>query len=316
MRQQVYLEQRFGVPQDDGGVLFWLLDPIVTPSRAWQITCNVVHVAIPLTHYVVTLENSLLNLEYGDPASGFMVPSLIPLLPGNYSIDEIVDYINTRLGHGYVLTYSDNTNNLRFEGGVQMLRIGDSTTCGELLGFAKGQTASPTPGAATFELAAEGYVDLSGTSCFYLSSSIRTRNRDPVTRGYSYILAKVPITRAHNGLERYVSPEGTFGVWDRHFSHITVQVLDDRMRPIQFHGGSWSITLEFDVAPRLDYGVDRDYRENLAMLQAALAPPGNGQVRREQDPPADQRADQGDGGQQRGAGADIPGQRQADGAEG
>ena len=42
-----------------------------------------------------------------------------------------------------------------------------------------------------------------GTQSFFVRGNLRTRNRDPVTLGYSSILAKVPITRSHNGVEKY-----------------------------------------------------------------------------------------------------------------
>ena len=42
MRQQLYLEQKHGTPTENGGCMFWLQDPVICPSREWQLTCTVV----------------------------------------------------------------------------------------------------------------------------------------------------------------------------------------------------------------------------------------------------------------------------------
>lgn len=301
MRQQLYLEQKHGTPTENGGSMFWLQDPVVCPSREWQLTCTVVHVAIPLTHWVITEDNRLLHLvhELVDPVTGAVTDDddYIFLPMGNYSIDALVMFINSSLtGHNVAVTYSENTNMLEFNGAETQFRVGSATTCGKLLGLEPGQSS------VGYDMTGERGVDLSGTGCFYVCSSVRTRNRDPVNLGYSRILAKVPVTKAHNGLERYEAPLTTFGIWDRHISGLSIDILDDDMMPVVFHGGDWSITLEFDVAQTPDYGVPKDYRENLAMLTEALNT--DGQVRPSQDAAPGQRPDAGGGGQLGGAGGD------------
>ena len=307
MRQQLYLEQKHGTPQDNGGSLFWLQDPVVCPSREWQLTCTVVHVAIPLTHWVITEENWLLHLVHPrvDAATGAILSEddHIQLPTGNYSIDALVLFINTYLeGHGVSVAYSENTNLLELRSEDTEFMVGEDTSCGKLLGL------TPWQMSYGYRMTGATGVDLSGTSCFYVCSSLRTRNRDPVNLGYSRILAKVPVTKAHNGLERYEAPLTTFGIWDRHISHLAIDVLDEDMRPVTFHGGDWSITLEFDVGPTPDYGVPKDYRENLSVLTEALSGGGaDGQVRRGQDAAPGQRKDEGGGGQHGGAGGNQAG---------
>lgn len=306
MRQQLYLEQKHGTPTENGGCMFWLQDPVICPSREWQLTCTVVHVAIPLTHWVITDENRLLQLVHPrvDVVTGAVLTEVddIRLPRGNYSIDALVLYINSWLtGHGIVVTYSENTNMLELNGAKDEFQIGPGTTCGKLLGLEPGQSSF------NYEMTGARGVDLSGTGCFYVCSSVRTRNRDPVNLGYSRILAKVPVTKAHNGLERYEAPLTTFGIWDRHITGLSIDILDEDMRPVVFHGGDWSITLEFDVSQSPDYGVPKDYRENLAMLTEALNAGANGQVRPSQDAPPGQRPDAGGGGQHGGAGGNQAG---------
>ena len=46
-------------------------------------------------------------------------------------------------------------------------------------------------------------VNLAGTSLFYIKSNMRTLNQDPVSLGYSNIIAEIPITHSYNGVEKY-----------------------------------------------------------------------------------------------------------------
>ncbi len=50
MRQQVYLDNRFGQVMNGSGTLFWLQDPIVLPSPRYAFNLSVPFVAMPLTH--------------------------------------------------------------------------------------------------------------------------------------------------------------------------------------------------------------------------------------------------------------------------
>ena len=46
-------------------------------------------------------------------------------------------------------------------------------------------------------------VNLTGISSFYIMYNMLTLNRDPVSLGYSNIIAKIPITRSYNRVEKY-----------------------------------------------------------------------------------------------------------------
>ena len=80
-------------------------------------------------------------------------------------------------------------------------------------------------------------VNIVGTTSFYLRSNLRTRNSDPRTLGYSSIIANVPITKPNNGLERFNQSGFTFGLNDRSIYYITIEILDDALEPMTFHGG-------------------------------------------------------------------------------
>jgi len=89
---------------------------------------------------------------------------------------------------------------------------------------------------------------------------MQTLNRDPVSLEYSKIIAKISITRSYNGVEKYQQPGSHFLIRDRRVSYIIVSMMDDTMEPVMFHGGSWSLTMEFAVVRTDPYSQSADYR--------------------------------------------------------
>ncbi len=101
MRQQLYLESRFGYPLVDGSVLFWLQDQLVIPNpREYEFSVSVPDNSFPLTHYVITDKNNA--LEIGG--------TIINLPTGNYNIDDLVVYMNDRFPAGLLVAYNENIN--------------------------------------------------------------------------------------------------------------------------------------------------------------------------------------------------------------
>ena len=123
----------------------------------------------------------------------------------------MADVPNRRLLFGFKANYSENTNTLHFTSQTTgaALSIGPATTCGDLIGVRIGDTS--VLGSYT---APNGF-NIAGTTSFYLRSNLRTRNREPRTLGYSSIIANVPITKPHNGLERFTQSGFTFCLNDR-----------------------------------------------------------------------------------------------------
>jgi hypothetical protein len=221
-------------------------------------------------------------------------PQIIEFPLGNHSIDELVDVLNRRLLFGFKSAYSENTNTLHFtsqtigpRGGAE-LTIGPATTCGDLIGVRVGDES--VLGSYT----APNGVNLAGTTSFYLRLNLRTRNRDPRTLGYSSIITNVPITKPHNGLERFTQSGFAFDLKDRPIHNIIIEILDDALEPVTFYGGEWQVTLEFGVKEAPAYVGPTDYRALMA----------NGSLRGSANIMAGQRADAPNGGSQRAAGAE------------
>ena len=113
------------------GLKIRLLFPI---PREYQFYVSVVDSSFPLTHYTITNRNSDLELVVSGETYN------INLSLGNYNLDEIKLYMNDRLPHGFVVSYSENTNKLKISTTQPNtnLEIGVGTTCCEILGFVVG----------------------------------------------------------------------------------------------------------------------------------------------------------------------------------
>lgn len=273
MKQQLYLESRFGYPLSDGSYMFWLQDSLVIPNpREYQFEISVRECSIPLTNYVIANTNNVLEIVYDTVSSSISLPL------GNYSIDSILSYVNTWLSEGFVVSYSENTNKITFASDAPnaRLEIGPKTTCGALLGIIVGESSIE----GSYE--APNGVNLAGTPHFFVRSNLRTRNRDPVSLGYSNIIAKIPITRSFNGVEKYSSYGSSFAIQDRTIDYIAINMLDENMQPVKFNGGHWSMTIEFSVVHLEDYSQPLDYRMLIE----------NGQIGNPTNVANDQRQDQ------------------------
>jgi hypothetical protein len=209
-------------------------------------------VAVPLTYYNIETDNRTLHIlnDVGGPLT-------IELPLGNHSIDEVLDAINRRLINGFSANYIENVNLIHITTSdiARSIEIGHDTTCGELLGIRVGNAS------AMGTLIGHDGVNLAGGTSFFIKSNLRTRNRDPRSLGYSNILCNVPITKAHNGLERFSQNTDNFVIKDRVINYITIEILDDSLNIAKFHGGTWQVTLEFHVSPVETYNAPIRFRD-------------------------------------------------------
>jgi hypothetical protein len=88
--------------------MFWLQNSLVTPSpRECQLYVSVVNISFPLTHYAITTRNNDLELV----VNGEIYNINLPLR--NCNIDKLKLYMNDRLPHGFLVSYSEHTNKLQ-----------------------------------------------------------------------------------------------------------------------------------------------------------------------------------------------------------
>ena len=298
---QIHLDSKFADLSFDKNACMWhLADPVYLPSDKYEFLVNVSAASIPLSHHVIAGDNNLLQLLFPSGATEIRIPA------GNRSIDEVIAYVNSELeGSGYTIAYDEATNkaSLATEAIGASVSIGEGTTCERLLGFVPGQTApSPSP------LVAERGVDLSGTSSIFVRSNLLTRNRDPVTKAVSNILAKVHVSRNFYEIE-YFSSQQRFAISDRSVTMIVVYLTDDAQHQIDLNGADYSISLEFAVRERPVITHARDYRLSGITTNVPQPLPNPSQAAK----PADEAGD--GGGSERGPGGDrgsgrgaVPGQ--------
>jgi hypothetical protein len=217
-------------------------------------------------------------------------PLIVDLPLGDHNIDELADVYYSNLLYGYTAAYSESTSTLHFSTATisAALEIGPLTTCSELIGVRAGDKS------VLGSYYAPGGVNLAGTTSFYIRSSLRTRNRDPRSLGYSSIIANVPVTKSHNGLKRFTQAGYSLGIRERFMNNIIIEILDDALEPATFHGGVWYVTLEFTIEKEEAYAGPIDYRAFMAK---------NGSLLGRANVAEGQRADAPSGGPQRDAGA-------------
>ena len=195
-----------------------------------------------------------------------------------------MDALNRRLIFGLKAAYSKNTNTLHFTSQATgaALEIGSATTCGSLVGVRTGDTS--VLGSYT----TPNGVNLAGITSFYLLSNLRTRNRDPQTLYYSSIITNVSTTKPHNGLKRFTQSGFTLGLNDRSIYYIIIEILDDAIEPVTFHGGNRYATIEIGVEEAPAYAGPTDClalkanelllgSANIATCERAVAPSGGPQ---------------------------------------
>lgn len=253
MSFSLHLDSKFSdLNFGENGTIYYLSDPIVLPSINYEFHVSVVHATIPLSFWVITESNNLLHLAFS--AEDVFVS--LPL--GNRSIDELVAYLNTKLIDGFEASYDEAINRLIFTSDIlgATLAIGSMTTCSKLLGVVVEQ--SDEDGVL---IGSKG-VDLAGTSSIFIRSNLSTRNRDPVTRAQSNVLAKVHVSRNFNEIE-YHSSDLQFPVNDRSISVLVIYLTNDQQESIDLHGADYSLTLEFSLKEKqtiqhaVDYNLSR-----------------------------------------------------------
>jgi hypothetical protein len=262
-----FADQTFGT----NACVFYLADPITLPSDKYELLVRVPAATIPLSHWVIRAENNVLQLEFPTETRAISLPV------GNHSVDEVLAFLNPELIDGFVATYDEATNRilLKSEDELASVTVGAETTCTKLLGLLAGQAS------VDGELFGSRGVDLAGTSSIFIRSNLATRNRDPVTRAASNILAKVHVSRNFNEIEFYTSQQ-QFAVSDRTISVLVIYLTDDEQSQLDLQGADFSLTIEFTVAEkqRLQHAVD--YRLSGIML--------NEPQPAEQDPPTKEPA--------------------------
>jgi hypothetical protein len=249
MRKQVYLDSRAALVQSDGSLCFVLREAITTPSPEYNFEVQLLDLRLPLTNWTIHEKNNVLELWYVIP----QVPvetSIVTLQSGNWSIDSIVAHLNPLLEHGYQVAYSENTNSLTFSSATQsaVLMVGYATTCGTILGLEAGLESSG------YVLEGSG-IDLSGTSCFFFTTSMRTTGNI----GNESVFAKIPITGSPNTVQTF-SGSGRVEVTDNTIDRLVVSIVDDDMVPVVWHGGYWSATLIFETLEIVPLKMQLDYR--------------------------------------------------------
>ncbi len=144
------------------------------------------------------------------------------------------------------------------------LVIGPATTCGGLLGVRAGDMS------LMGSYNAPGGFNLAGTTSFYLRFNLWTRNRGPRTLGWPSTIANIPITKPHNGFERFYQSGFTVCIRERSFHYTVIEILDYALESVMVYGGGWQVKLDFAVEEAEGYAGPINDRALMAQNNRSL----------------------------------------------
>ena len=128
-----------------GDITYNLKRSITLPSGTiGYVSLN--ELTIPNTNYCINSSNNYLQLtQYGE------APESITITPGNYTVTELRDQLNTAFASNFnlstvICSYNMNTNKYTFTDSVSSsIVINDTSTMNAVLGFETGESDLPIP---------------------------------------------------------------------------------------------------------------------------------------------------------------------------
>lgn len=229
---KVYLNSRDADIVSAGEHKFFLASHISLPSSEHRFSVGLADMCIPLTYYNVFGANDLLIFTVSGAEYS------VQLEPGNYDIDQLLDFINGALdpAAGIFLEYVAEKMKVRVSSSAGMCTAGPGTANG-LLGLVAGHVI---PGGQT--VLAPSCINLQRTQNIYVRSSLQTRNFSAQSRHDT--LAKIPVTCGMGEVMVYQSRGGMNQSGVPHVTVLAVSLVDDDGRELDLNGLPFSMTIE------------------------------------------------------------------------
>lgn len=251
--QQIYLDS------DDADIYIngktsdciWAFRDIIIAPPSIELLLSVVNITIPISWYVIdsnrnTIKWSLNGVDQSD----------ITIPQGNYSATEFEDELNTLFGSITVI-YSTTQNKYTFSHASQDFVIKITTTCLSQLGFSSGNHSS-----SGYTLTSDQIIDLSGVKSIQLRSNFTTNSLETKTKGFSSILAKIPVPLAQGSILVYTNKTGFKSkLTNSHINYIRLTLEDHDNKPLELNNIEWSCTLQIDYQKERRYSITNHVSE-------------------------------------------------------
>jgi len=240
--QQIFLNSKHATTtaQTGSSCRFHLQD-LTAPDNT-QIIVSVVDVIVPVSYYVINGGNN--RLYYSDDGGS---EYLLTIPVGNYNAQELANHLESFIHVLSSVSYSLIDNKMRFFSNTATFTFHGKSTCFDLLGLtANEEHPAQDNGMGIHVIVATSSVDLSGYHSVHVHSNIATTSLNS-SSGSMRTLCRVPITAPRNSIVCYTptAPIQTI-LNSKSIDFVDISLTDSDIRPIDFNGLTWSITLRVD----------------------------------------------------------------------
>jgi len=209
------------------------------------ILLSLVDAQIPMSYYVVTTTNQLLDYTVNS------VNYTYNLDIGNPNITDLVNELNLNLTN-LTVSYDTKTNKLTFVSSFTF-SLNSISTCFKLIGFTDG-----THNSVSNSLTSDSVCNLAGTKSIYVMiPNLHNVNIDNRTGASSSCLVKIPATAMSNGILKYTNKSGhKVMITDKTINYIQIILQDDDENTIDLNNQHYSMTFQIDFIHRPKFKPD------------------------------------------------------------
>lgn len=208
------------------------------------------------SHYVIGLESLTLPLSIqmiNDSNNKLEINGVLCIIPaGNYTITNLISFLNTFYSTVALFTYNQDINKIRLSSlALPYYTIGLQTTSQKILG------AIPSITQFSNDTYFQNVVNLVSTaSIIFTTPNIQLSNYDNTSDGNN-TLAKIPITCQPNEYLQFYNPVPFYSIIsNRVLQIIHIKLLTDNYTPLVLSDGiTWSAVLRIDYIDKNNHEV-------------------------------------------------------------
>ena len=251
--RQVHLVSTAGIAikgsETKADLMFYFKTPIFDIPATYNAQISCVSCSIPYSWLNITSSNNRISLYIADQ-EGYEFTSVHNLAIGQYSITDIITYLNQRLTitafatFGMVATYSQATHTITITSSTGTAYIGlFSGSLVDLLGISR--AGAPY----SFPFTSSKLINLLPTTSVYVETvGLLNESYDSRLQGQSGVLCRVPVNGAFNSMLTWVNTFHTRTQLSvKNLNNLRIRLLDDARNTLDLNGYTWSITLQFDI---------------------------------------------------------------------
>ena len=206
--------------------------------------------SIPIGQYNVNSTNNILVLRNVVTD----VISTVTIIPGNYTITQLIAELTTNTPAEYEYTYTPKINKMSLYNTTHNFQILSTTTMWELLGLQRNTVVTSTFKTYHFP----NCVNMSGLQNVNIHlDNLNTKNITSFTKAASTIIASVPVDVNSSGVLSYnLSSNYEIPVPINSLEYINILLKDDLGNFIENNGIHWSVTLLFSYYVQQEFNTE------------------------------------------------------------